>query len=63
MFPHLNIPNSSTRSHTVHQEKKIAPKIAANIACVNGPLQGFCLGFYHSHLHSLGTANTVFPIN
>ena len=32
--PHLNIPNSSIVQ--IYQEKKIAPKIAAKIASVDG---------------------------
>jgi hypothetical protein len=37
--PHLNIPNSSTRSHTPGEE--IAPKIAAKISSEDGPLRRF----------------------
>ena len=29
MYPHLHIPNSSTRSHTVHREMKISLSHAA----------------------------------
>jgi hypothetical protein len=47
MYPHLNVHNSSTLVH-IHQKKKLASKIATQIASINGPLKNRT---FDKHIH------------